>query len=46
MHAPVLLLLPACRAYLIRDVVDEMSLNGVRPDRFILQTGAAARRMS
>ncbi|EFN58052.1 hypothetical protein CHLNCDRAFT_50745 [Chlorella variabilis] len=27
------------RAYLIRDVVDEMSLNGMRPDRFILQTG-------
>lgn len=27
------------RAYLIRDVLDEMSLNGVRPDRFILTTG-------
>lgn len=23
----------------MRDVLDEMSLNGVRPDRFILQTG-------
>lgn len=29
----------ACSAYLIRDVVDEMSLNGVRPDKFVLQTG-------
>ena len=28
-------------AYLIRDVVDEMSLSGLRPDRFILQTGAS-----
>lgn len=30
------------RAYLIRDVVDEMSLNGVRPDKFVLQTGLFA----
>ena len=27
-------------AYLIRDVVDEMSLSGLRPDKFILHTGA------
>lgn len=28
-----------CRAYLIRDVLDEMLLNGMRPNRFILTTG-------
>ncbi|PRW56853.1 pentatricopeptide repeat superfamily isoform A [Chlorella sorokiniana] len=27
------------RAYLIRDVLDEMLLNGMRPNRFILSTG-------
>ncbi|KAL4427822.1 hypothetical protein ABPG75_001911 [Micractinium tetrahymenae] len=30
------------RAYLIRDVVDEMWLNGIRPDKFVLQTGLFA----
>lgn len=35
--------LPCCRAYLMRDVLEEMSLNGVRPDQQILTTGAAAR---
>lgn len=30
------------RAYLIRDVVDEMSLSGIRPDKFVLQTGLFA----
>jgi len=28
-----------CSAYLIRDVLDEMLLNGMRPNRFILSTG-------
>lgn len=32
-----------CSAYLIRDVVDEMSLNGIRPDKFVLQTGERLR---